>query len=194
MEKQPILFDGVCGLCNRAVDFVLREDRNQKFLFAPLQGETFKAFVKDHPEASAVDSAFVLCYTAQGEQLLMRSDAMFYILGQLPQFGSDSADWSLHSSPYSRCRLPIDRLDTVSGLGEAGFLPATNSGGRAAVSPISRRLISTSLFRTIDLSLHWKPKTNTPPKTENPSLAGLSPAIPNNANQKLDQTTHETDF
>ncbi|MGA8478514.1 MAG: DCC1-like thiol-disulfide oxidoreductase family protein [Chthoniobacterales bacterium] len=88
MEKQPILFfDGVCGLCNRAVDFVLREDRDQKFLFAPLQGETFKAFVKDHPEASAVDSAFVLCYTAQGEQLLMRSDAMFYILGQLPQFG-----------------------------------------------------------------------------------------------------------
>jgi len=88
MEKQPILFfDGVCGLCNRAVDFVLQEDRDQKFLFAPLQGETFKAFVKDHPEASAVDSAFVLCYAAQGEQLLMRSDAMFYILGQLPQFG-----------------------------------------------------------------------------------------------------------
>jgi len=87
MEKQPILFfDGVCGLCNRVVDFVLREDRDQKFLFAPLQGETFKALVKDHPEASAVDSAFVLCYTAQGEQLLMRSDAMFYILGQLPQF------------------------------------------------------------------------------------------------------------
>ncbi len=87
MEKQPILFfDGVCGLCNRVVDFVLQEDRDQKFLFAPLQGETFKALVKDHPEASAVDSAFVLCYTAQGEQLLMRSDAMFYILGQLPQF------------------------------------------------------------------------------------------------------------
>jgi predicted DCC family thiol-disulfide oxidoreductase YuxK len=87
MEKQPILFfDGVCGLCNRAVDFVLQEDRDQKFLFAPLQGETFKALVKDHPEASAVDSAFVLCYTAQGEQLLMRSDAIFYIVGQLPQF------------------------------------------------------------------------------------------------------------
>jgi predicted DCC family thiol-disulfide oxidoreductase YuxK len=64
----------------------LQEDRDQKFLFAPLQGETFRAFVKDHPEASAVDSAFVLCYTRRGEQLLMISDAMFYILGQLPQF------------------------------------------------------------------------------------------------------------
>jgi predicted DCC family thiol-disulfide oxidoreductase YuxK len=87
MEKQPILFfDGVCGLCNRTVDFVLQEDRDRKILFAPLQGETFKAFVKDHPEVSTVDSAFVLSYTAQGEQLLMRSDAIFYILGQLPQF------------------------------------------------------------------------------------------------------------
>src|SRR5260221_9902663 len=85
-EKKPILFfDGVCGLCNRTVDFVLREDRDRKFLFASLQGETFKAFVKDHPEVSTVDSAFVLSYTAQGEQLLMRSDAIFYILGHLPQ-------------------------------------------------------------------------------------------------------------
>ncbi len=67
-EKQPILFfDGVCGLCNRTVDFVLQEDRDRRFLFAPLQGETFK--------------------------------------------------------------------------GKAGFLPATNPGGRAAVSTISRREI-----------------------------------------------------
>src|SRR5258708_13937257 len=87
MEKQPILFfDGVCGLCNRTVDFVLQEDRDRRFLFAPLQGETFKAFVKDHPELSTVDSAFVLSYTAQGWQLLMRGYAIFYILRQLPHF------------------------------------------------------------------------------------------------------------
>jgi predicted DCC family thiol-disulfide oxidoreductase YuxK len=35
-----LYFDGVCGLCNRSVDFVLTRDREQKFLFAPLQGET----------------------------------------------------------------------------------------------------------------------------------------------------------
>jgi predicted DCC family thiol-disulfide oxidoreductase YuxK len=86
MEKQPIIFfDGVCGLCNRTVDFVLQEDRDQKFLFAPLQGETFKTVVKDHPEAATVDSLFVLHYDAQAEQLLVRSEAMFYILSQLPK-------------------------------------------------------------------------------------------------------------
>ena len=38
---RPILFfDGVCGLCNRSVDFALARDRRQRLLFAPLQGET----------------------------------------------------------------------------------------------------------------------------------------------------------
>ncbi|MBI1185029.1 DUF393 domain-containing protein, partial [bacterium] len=39
--QQPIVFfDGVCGLCNRLVDFLLKQDRSGKLLFAPLQGET----------------------------------------------------------------------------------------------------------------------------------------------------------
>ena len=37
----PILFfDGVCGLCNRSVDLLLRIDKKDIFRFAPLQGET----------------------------------------------------------------------------------------------------------------------------------------------------------
>ncbi len=37
----PILFfDGVCGLCNHSVDFVLRHDRRGTIRFAPLQGQT----------------------------------------------------------------------------------------------------------------------------------------------------------
>ena len=32
-----ILFDGVCGLCNRSVDLVLRNDPRAVFRFAPLQ-------------------------------------------------------------------------------------------------------------------------------------------------------------
>ncbi|MFN0195149.1 MAG: thiol-disulfide oxidoreductase DCC family protein [Planctomycetaceae bacterium] len=38
---RPILFyDGVCGLCNHTIDFVIRRDRRRVFRFAPLQGET----------------------------------------------------------------------------------------------------------------------------------------------------------
>jgi len=35
-----IFFDGVCGLCNRSVDWIIRRDRHAIFRFAPFQGET----------------------------------------------------------------------------------------------------------------------------------------------------------
>lgn len=42
----PVLFfDGVCGLCNYYVDFVLKRDARGLFLFAPLQGSTAEATV-----------------------------------------------------------------------------------------------------------------------------------------------------
>lgn len=39
-EKPIVFFDGVCGLCNKLVDFLIRKDRHQKLTFAPLQGVT----------------------------------------------------------------------------------------------------------------------------------------------------------
>lgn len=35
-----LFFDGVCGLCNKAVDFVLARDQAGTIKFAPLQGDT----------------------------------------------------------------------------------------------------------------------------------------------------------
>ncbi len=47
LPDAPVLFfDGVCGMCNHFVDFLLRCDRNKIFLFAPLQGETAKRHLK----------------------------------------------------------------------------------------------------------------------------------------------------
>jgi hypothetical protein len=39
-EQPVIFFDGICGLCNRTVDFVIARDHSRLFRFAPLQGET----------------------------------------------------------------------------------------------------------------------------------------------------------
>jgi predicted DCC family thiol-disulfide oxidoreductase YuxK len=37
-EENPIvLFDGVCNLCNGAVQFIIRNDTKKVFRFAPLQ-------------------------------------------------------------------------------------------------------------------------------------------------------------
>lgn len=54
-----IFFDGVCGLCNRSIDFVIRHDRAHKFRFAPLQGTTAQQRLKISPGASL--SSMVLC-------------------------------------------------------------------------------------------------------------------------------------
>jgi predicted DCC family thiol-disulfide oxidoreductase YuxK len=35
-----VFFDGVCGLCNTTIDFILQRDHAHQFRFAPLQGET----------------------------------------------------------------------------------------------------------------------------------------------------------
>lgn len=44
-DKSLILFDGVCNLCNHSVQFIIKHDKKQQFLFAPLQGETAKNII-----------------------------------------------------------------------------------------------------------------------------------------------------
>ena len=39
-----IFFDGVCGFCNRFVDFVIRTDSRREIFFSPVQGETAVEF------------------------------------------------------------------------------------------------------------------------------------------------------
>jgi predicted DCC family thiol-disulfide oxidoreductase YuxK len=47
-HKQPILFfDGVCNLCNGAVQWVIRRDRAGIFRFAALQSETGQTLLQE---------------------------------------------------------------------------------------------------------------------------------------------------
>jgi predicted DCC family thiol-disulfide oxidoreductase YuxK len=39
-DKGIVFFDGVCGLCNTFVDFLLKRQNAHRFFFAPLQGST----------------------------------------------------------------------------------------------------------------------------------------------------------
>jgi len=41
-----IFFDGVCGFCNRTVNWVLRHDSRRAFLLAPLQGEHSRRLIE----------------------------------------------------------------------------------------------------------------------------------------------------
>jgi predicted DCC family thiol-disulfide oxidoreductase YuxK len=79
--SEYLFYDGHCGLCHRAVKFVLKHDRGGKaFRFAPLQGETFLARVAAERRAGLPDSVVVL--TRDGE-LLVRSAAFLHIFRRL---------------------------------------------------------------------------------------------------------------
>jgi len=85
-EQNIIFFDGVCGLCNGTVDFVIREDSARIFLYSPLQGETFRKIAPEHPETIDANSLFVLRRDLEKHTLLKRSEAILYILDHIPRY------------------------------------------------------------------------------------------------------------
>jgi predicted DCC family thiol-disulfide oxidoreductase YuxK len=45
--SSTVFFDGVCGLCNASVDFILRHDRRGAFQLSPLQGTTAQSLLPE---------------------------------------------------------------------------------------------------------------------------------------------------
>jgi predicted DCC family thiol-disulfide oxidoreductase YuxK len=81
VDRPIIFFDGVCGLCNRFVDFVVRRDSRGVFHFAPLQGETARHHLD---EADIQDLKTVVLIDDAGT--FRKSDAVLRILKQLGGF------------------------------------------------------------------------------------------------------------
>ncbi len=85
MPHPIILYDGVCGLCNRFVQFILRRDRNAVFRFASLQNAFAAPILARHrANPSDLDTVYVVVnHELPGEYLLSRSDAALFVLKQL---------------------------------------------------------------------------------------------------------------
>lgn len=58
-RRTIVFFDGECGLCHRAIRFLLAEDRSRDLRFAPLQGETFARWVPERRRAALPNSVIV---------------------------------------------------------------------------------------------------------------------------------------
>jgi predicted DCC family thiol-disulfide oxidoreductase YuxK len=85
MPHPIILYDGVCGLCNRFNQFVLRHDPGAIFRFASLQSP-FAARVLARHGANPLDLDTVyvaINHELPDERLLSRSDAIIFVLKQL---------------------------------------------------------------------------------------------------------------
>jgi predicted DCC family thiol-disulfide oxidoreductase YuxK len=101
MAHPIILYDGVCGLCNRLNQFVLRHDSAGVFRFASLQSPLAARILARHGKnPQDLESVYVVlnfdpaAESRPEEQLLARSDAVVYVLKRLGGF------WRLAALPF----------------------------------------------------------------------------------------------
>ena len=85
MANPVFLYDGVCGLCNRAVQFILHHDAKEIFRFAALQSDLAGKMLGRHGENAAdLDSVYVVVDAgSDSERVLARSDAVVFVMQEL---------------------------------------------------------------------------------------------------------------
>jgi predicted DCC family thiol-disulfide oxidoreductase YuxK len=99
-EGTIVFFDGVCGLCNASVDFLIREDTTARLKYSPLQGETIKKY------SSNVDIKNLnTLYVWNGERMLSKSEAWVWLMSNLGGL------WTLLS--ISLKIVPLSVLDLI---------------------------------------------------------------------------------
>ena len=80
-HKQLILFDGVCNLCNSSIKYVIKHDRDNVFMFAPLQSNVGKEIMQEYNlDTSKTDS--ILLYSEEKE-LKIKSSAAIAVASKL---------------------------------------------------------------------------------------------------------------
>lgn len=159
-EANPILlYDGVCGLCNRTVQFVLKRDPRSVFLFAALQSTVAQQILAGYDvNPSSLDTFYVVTgfdltqprdVRSKGA-MLARSDALIFVLrevggfwrwagnlfGVLPRF---LRDWMYNIVARRRYRIfgEYDSCPLPSAENRKRFLDfeegAARPGGRTAL-------------------------------------------------------------
>jgi len=128
MSHPILLYDGVCGLCNRVNQFVLPRDPNGVFRFASLQSPLAARILARHGgNPQDLDTFYVAINPDQpDERLESRSDAAAFVLKTLGGFWSvvgsalKLVPRALRDSVY---RLIARNRYRIFGQAEACFLP-----------------------------------------------------------------------
>jgi len=82
-NKNVIYFDGVCGLCNSFVRFLLKIDNNYQLKFTTLQGQTGQELLK---KINLHKSDFDTVIFQKNDQVYTRSTAVFEIFKTIGGF------------------------------------------------------------------------------------------------------------
>ena len=79
-ESPVILFDGVCNLCNRSVQRVLKNEKSDYYKFASLQSEFGQNVLK---ELGKNQSEFESFLVLENDKVYEKSRAVYKVIGKL---------------------------------------------------------------------------------------------------------------
>ncbi|HEV2864568.1 MAG TPA: DCC1-like thiol-disulfide oxidoreductase family protein [Pyrinomonadaceae bacterium] len=82
-----VLYDGVCGFCNHAVQLILKYDRRGVMRFAALQSDYARGLLERHPELRGLDTVVLVENVGTaGERVYVKSSAALRIARHLGGF------------------------------------------------------------------------------------------------------------
>lgn len=76
MAAHLVFYDGKCGFCDHAVQFIIKKDKKEQFAFAPLQGKTAEEKLRDLPQSIKNEDSLILIENFQSPT------PKIYILGK----------------------------------------------------------------------------------------------------------------
>ena len=127
--KPIIFYDDVCVMCNGFVNLILRVDRRQQFLFAPLGGETSRKLLPPLPDDPSkwsmlyVDEVGIHDQSDASLEVYRRLGGLWWVLSlarSLPAF-------------YQKSGLPHDRQKPLSLVWQIRLVPSAVSGRKSTI-------------------------------------------------------------
>ncbi|NIK91803.1 thiol-disulfide oxidoreductase DCC family protein [Mangrovimonas sp. CR14] len=80
-HKELILFDGVCNLCDSSIQFIIKHDKHNTFLFTPLQSELSQSIIEQFGiDTQKIDSIILF---RKNEGVFYKSTAALKIASKL---------------------------------------------------------------------------------------------------------------
>lgn len=91
VERPILFFDGVCNFCNSTINFIIRPDKKELFLFAPLQSDKGRELLRHLKHDETLPQSVILSYKGN---VYEKSDAVLQTARLL------GGSWSLLLAGY----------------------------------------------------------------------------------------------
>ena len=131
LPDQVLFYDGLCGLCDHLVQFILERDRNGRIFFVPIQSEIARACLREKGIPEAEFNSLSTVYFMNQGIVYRRSRAIFKVFSFLP------APWCFLKWPY--VARPI--RGQVIALREREFVKAAIGSGAKDRQIIFREIL-----------------------------------------------------